>query len=129
LTIVARVALMVARLAGVFALLLGLGFWTGNGLNLVNAHMAFGVLLVLALWTLAGLAAKAGVSASTVILAVVWGLVVPVLGALQMKLPPTGGYDMVRTLHLLVGLGALALAETLGSRIRRASARAGAGVS
>jgi hypothetical protein len=129
LTIVVRVALMVARLAGVFALLLGLGFWTGNGLALVNAHMAFGVLLVLALWTLAGLAAKAGVSAGTVILAIVWGLVVPVLGALQMKLPPTGGYGMVRTLHLLVGLGALALAETLGARIKRSGARARAGVS
>jgi hypothetical protein len=118
---IARIALMVARLAGLFALFLGIAFWTGNGLMLVNAHMGFGILLVLALWTLAGVGARAGVGASTVILAVVWGLVAIGFGAVQRDLPPTGGYGMVRTLHLLVGLGALALAETLGARIKRAA--------
>jgi hypothetical protein len=117
----ARIALMVARLAGLFALLLGLAFWTGNGLALVQAHMGFGILLVLSLWTLAGLGARAGVGASTVILAVLWGFVAIGLGAVQRDLPPTGGYGLVRVLHLLVGLGALALAETLGGRIKRAS--------
>jgi hypothetical protein len=115
-----RVALMVARISGLFALLLGLAFWTGNGLSLVQAHMGFGILLVLSLWTLAGLGARAGVGASTVIPAVLWGIIVVGLGAIQRDLPPTGGYSLVRVLHLLVGLGALALAETLGGRIKRA---------
>jgi hypothetical protein len=118
-----RIALMVARIAGLFALILGIAFWTGNGLTLVNAHMGFGLLVVIALWVLAGFAGRAGVGASTVILAVLWGCVVPILGVVQLHLPPTGGYGLVRVIHLLVGLGALALAETLGGRIKRARAR------
>jgi hypothetical protein len=117
-----RVALLVARIAGLFALVLGIAFWTGNGLTLVNAHMGFGLLVVIALWVLAGFAGRAGVGAGTVILAVLWGFVVPVLGVLQLRLPPTGGYGLVRVIHLLVGLGALALVETLGARVKRGRA-------
>jgi hypothetical protein len=116
---VTRIVIMIVRLAGLFALVLGLAFWSGRGLTLVNAHMGFGILVVLGLWVLAGFAGKAGVSLSTVILAVLWGLVVPVLGAVQLNLPPGGGYGIVRVLHLVVGLGALALAETLASQIKR----------
>jgi hypothetical protein len=117
-----RVALSVARIAGLFALVLGIAFWTGNALTLVNAHMAFGMLVVIALWVLAAFAGRSGVGASTVILAVLWGCVVPILGVVQLHLPPTGGYGLVRVIHLLVGLGALALAETLGARLKRARA-------
>jgi hypothetical protein len=105
-----RIVIMVVRLAGLFALILGLAFWSGHALTMVNAHMGFGILVVLGLWILAGLGAKGGVGASTVIVAVLWGLVVPVLG---------GGYGIVRVLHLVVGLGALALAETLAGRLKR----------
>jgi hypothetical protein len=114
-----RIVIMVVRLAGLFALILGLAFWSGHALTMVNAHMGFGILVVLGLWILAGLAAKGGVGASTVIVAVLWGLVVPVLGAVQLNLPPGGGYGLVRVVHLVVGLGALALAETLAGRLKR----------
>jgi hypothetical protein len=116
-----RIVIMVVRLAGLFALILGLAFWSGHALTMVNAHMGFGILVVLGLWVLAGLGAKGGVGASTVIVAVLWGLVVPVLGAVQLNLPPGGGYGIVRVLHLVVGLGALALAETLAGRLRRSA--------
>jgi hypothetical protein len=110
---------MIARIAGLFALGLGLAFWSGHGLALVNVHMTFGILVVLALWTLAAVAGRAGVSVSTVIVAVLWGLVVPVLGAIQLNMPPGGGYGVVRVLHLVAGLGALALAETLAKSVKK----------
>jgi hypothetical protein len=40
---------MFVRVAGVAQLLLGLAFWTGNLLGLVDLHMLNGILLVLAL--------------------------------------------------------------------------------
>jgi hypothetical protein len=114
----ARIVIMIVRLAGLFALILGLAFWSGNALTMVNAHMGFGILVVVGLWILAGMAGRAGVGASTVIIAVCWGLVVPILGAVQLHLPPTGGYGLLRVLHLFVGLGALALAESLARRLK-----------
>jgi hypothetical protein len=52
---------MFVRVAGVVQVLLGLAFWTGNLLGLVDLHILNGILLVLGLWTQASLAARAGV--------------------------------------------------------------------
>jgi len=57
----ATVALMLVRLCGLVLVTLGILFWTGNALTLIPVHMLVGLVLVLALWTLAGLAAAAGV--------------------------------------------------------------------
>jgi hypothetical protein len=110
---------MVARLSGLIVLILGLLFWTGQYLQFVQLHMGFGVVLVLALWTLAFLAFRAGVDRSIVAIAVAWGLAVPILGGVQLNLPPGGGYGIVRVIHLLLGLGAIGLAERLAARIKR----------
>jgi hypothetical protein len=110
---------MGVRLVGLATLGLGLAFWSGHALTLVNLHMSFGIFLVVVLWAFAARAGRAGIGASTVILAVLWGLVVPVLGAIQLNMPPGGGYGLVRVLHLVAGLGALALIEMLAGRLRR----------
>ncbi len=122
-----RVTLTLARLSGVAVLLLGVLFWAGQALAFVTLHMALGVILVLALWTLAGLAFRAGVDRATVAIAVAWGFVLPILGVVQLTLPPGGGYGFVRVLHLVVGLGAIAQSESLAGRIRRSGAGASRG--
>ena len=63
------------RLAGLLQIILGVLFWTGNALTLIPLHMLVGLLLVLALWALAGIAAFAHVSRGRVALAFVWGRV------------------------------------------------------
>lgn len=83
-----RVALMLVRLLGVVLLMLGLVFWGGNVLGLVNVHMLLGVVFVLALWTLAAIAGVARQPAGLVALGVVWGLVVLALGMVQKGLLP-----------------------------------------
>jgi len=118
-----RIALMLARLSGVAVLLLGILFWTGHALSLVQTHMALGVILVLALWTLAGLALRAGVDRATAAIAIAWGLAIPILGVVQLWLPAGGGYGLVRVLHLALGLGAIAQAESLAKRIASPRAR------
>src|ERR671912_467519 len=74
---------MFFRVAGVIQLVLGVAFWTGNLLGLVDLHQLLGILLVLAVWTLAVLAARAGVPGGLVAGAVVLGLVVPIVGLTQ----------------------------------------------
>ena len=84
---------MAIRAAFVVQLALGLAFWTGNALGLVDLHQLIGILIVIGLWTQAVLAARAGVQPGMVAAAAVWGLVVIVVGLTQRDLlpgPPVG---------------------------------------
>lgn len=118
---VATVLQAFVGIAGLVMVILGVSFWTGHAMALVPVHMLIGVLLVLALWTLAGVAAASGVSPGLVALAVVWGLVVPVLGVTQEQLLPGATHWVIQVLHLLIGLGAIGMAQGLGARVRQAA--------
>jgi hypothetical protein len=111
-------AQMLVRASGVVQLVLGGLFWTGNARDLVPLHMLVGFLLVLGLWTLAALAARAGVRPALVAVAAVWGLIVPILGLSQDQLLVGSAHWVIQVLHLLVGLGAIGQAEGLAARIR-----------
>lgn len=108
---------MLVRATGLALIVLGLLFWTGRALTLVPIHMALGLLLVVSLWVLAVWAARAGAPAGLVAAAVVWSLVMPALGLAQTRLLPGGAHWVVQAIHLLVGLGALGLADRLAARI------------
>jgi hypothetical protein len=112
------IAQVLVRATGVIQLVLGLLFWTGNATGLVPLHMLIGFLVVLGLWTVAGLAARAGVQPGLVALAAVWGLAVAVLGLTQEELLPGSAHWLVQVLHLLVGLGAIGLSENLAARAK-----------
>jgi hypothetical protein len=109
---------MFVRVAGVVQLLLGLAFWTGNLLGLVDLHQLIGILLVLGLWTQAALAARAGVQPGMVAAAVVLGLIVIVVGLTQRDLLPGSAHVVIEVLHLLLGVGAVGLAESLATRAK-----------
>jgi hypothetical protein len=113
-----RVAQSLIRALGTIMLVLGLLFWTGNALTLIPVHMLLGLLLVLTLWTLAALAARAGVDLRLVLLAITWGVIVPVLGLTQASLLVGPLHILIQLLHLSVGLVAIALGEVLGRRAR-----------
>ena len=109
---------MFVRVAGVIQILLGLAFWTGNALGLVDLHQLLGILLVLALWTLAALAHRAGVPAGTVAGAAVLGLIVVVVGLTQRNLLTGSAHWVIEVIHLLLGLALLGLAENLATRAK-----------
>jgi len=111
-------AQMLVRATFVVQLLLGVLFWTGNALDLVPLHQTVGFLLVFGLWTLAALAARAGVRPPLVALAAVWGLIVPILGLTQTRLLVGSAHWLIEVLHLLVGLGAIGQAEALAARVK-----------
>jgi hypothetical protein len=99
-------------------LALGLAFWTGNALGLVDLHQLLGILLVLALWTQAALAYRAGVPAGMVAAAVVYGLIVPIVGLTQRELLPGSAHWVIEVIHLLLGIGLLGFAENLATRAK-----------
>lgn len=119
-------ALAVLRLTGLIQLALGLLFWTGNALGLIPVHMSIGFLVVVSLWILALLAARAGVSPGPITLAFLWGLIVPIVGLTQARLFPGDFHWIIQVIHLLLGLGAIGLGEDLANRIKQ---KGGAGPS
>jgi len=109
---------MAIRVVGVVQLALGVVFWTGNALGLVDLHQLLGILLVLGLWTQAVLAYRAGVPAGLVAVAAVWGLIVPIVGLTQTSLLTGSAHWVIQVIHLLLGIGLLALAENLATRAK-----------
>src|SRR5436190_20249628 len=111
-----RALQMIIRLDALVLLVLGVLFWTDNALTLVPLHMLLGLLLVLLLWAMAGLAATRKAPIGMVVGAVVWGVIVLWLGLNQTSLLPGSMHWIIEVLHLLVGIGAVGLAEALGAR-------------
>ena len=120
LNITTTIAQVLIRICGPTALVLGVLFWTGNALTLLPVHMLAGIVLVLSLWTLAILAALSGVHRGFVALAIVWGLIVPILGMSQNQLLPGSLHWMIQVLHLLIGIVAMGLGQGLAIRIKQA---------
>ena len=107
------------RITGLFQLIIGVIFWVNQDDNLVPFHILIGVILVLSLWIMALLAARAGVSWKMTGLSFVWGLVVVILGLTQTQILPGNLHWLIEVLHLLLGLGAIGLGEGLSARIKR----------
>src|SRR5919199_1069851 len=116
-----KVARMLVRACGVVVLVLGLLFWLGDApRSLVPIHMLLGIVLVLALWWLAYLAARAGVSKGLVATAAVIGLLTAYLGAAQGSLlPDPSVHWIIQVLHLVLGMAAIGLGEALAGRAAR----------
>jgi hypothetical protein len=116
-----KIALMLVRVSGLVLILIGIGLWMGHGKSLTPVHMWIGLLLVLSLWVLAFVGARSNAGGGLVALAFLWGAVTAWLGMRQTVILPGAHHDLVRVLHLVVGLTAIGLAESLGRRIKSAS--------
>lgn len=119
---VLKVAVVTLLTCGAVLLGLGLLFWTGNAFQLVGLHVALGLVLVGSLWTIAAIAARAGVPARPVALAVGWGVLVIALGMRQQVLLPGSWHWVVEVLHLIVSMGAVAWGRYLALQVRKAVA-------
>jgi uncharacterized membrane protein YuzA (DUF378 family) len=118
----------VVRAAGLIQIVLGGLFWMGSQLQLIPVHMLVGFLLVIGLWTLAGLGAASGVPLARVVLAVAWGVLVPWLGLNQAGMLVGDYHWLVEVIHLLVGMAAIWQAEALAVAIGRRQVAATGGV-
>jgi hypothetical protein len=116
--IVVRIIQWVAGLAGLGALTLGLLFWIAQ-VDDINIHMLFGLTVALALLVLSiVMVATRGMRLMGTV-GIVYALILPVFGLTQSGILIGSAHWLIQAAHLLVGLGALALAGIMGTRYMR----------
>jgi len=116
--IAVRIIQWVAGLAGLGALALGLLFWVAQ-VDDINIHMLFGLTVALALLVLSiVMVATRGVRLLGAV-GIVYALILPVFGLTQSGILIGSLHWLIQAAHLLVGLGALALAGIMATRYTR----------
>jgi hypothetical protein len=103
----------ILRLSGATLVVLGLLFWTGHALQLVQFHMLVGVLFTVAYFGIVILAARGGLALGPALFATAWGFIVPTFGMIQATILPGPMHWIVKLIHLLVGMVAMGMADRL----------------
>lgn len=111
-------ALIVVRVTGPVQVVLGILFWLGLSRG-VLLHIVIGITLVLALWMLGLLAARASVGIGPAVLALALGVFTIWFGINHPAMLPGPLHWLVRVAHLAVGIVAMATAHGLAQAIRR----------
>jgi len=113
-----RIIQWVAGLAGLGALALGLLFWVAQ-VDDINIHMLFGLTVALALLVLSiVMVATRGMRLLGAV-GIVYAFILPVFGLTQSGILIGSLHWLIQAAHLLVGLGALALAGVMTTRYMR----------
>jgi hypothetical protein len=113
----ATICIWIVRVAGTLQLLLGALFWTGHAYSFLPLHIISGVVIVLTLWTVAVLALLARTRRGLALFGLLWGVALPAFGMVQANVLVGSLHWIVRVLHLLMGLAAMAVAGMLGQAI------------
>lgn len=111
----------VARIAWVGAILLGMSFWTGRPIAPLSVHMTCGGLVALALAILAILAITHRVRVPVAVVAVLWAIATVAVGTMQDWWVGAGSHVLIEVVHLILGIGAIGLAEMLAAALNRKS--------
>lgn len=118
-SVLAKIASWVVRLGGLVMIVLGLLFWTGNAMGLVNEHMTLGLLVVLALWILAAVGMQKGLGVGLTLGALLTGIAVLIVGMTQTRLLPGSAHIIIEVVHFLLGLLLISFGEIITGRLRR----------
>jgi hypothetical protein len=113
-----KALLMLVRLTWVIGLALGIYIWTGHGYSVLEAHIGLGftttlLMLILAIW-----AGMRGCWRPAVI-AIVFALLLPVVGFGQLHWMPGTQHWVVRAFHVIIGIAALGAIEAAAARALR----------
>jgi hypothetical protein len=125
MTATARFLKLLIRLSGVGALLLGVAIWAGYALSWLTVHIAFGVVLVAAMWATAVLAFRAATHRGLSMLVFLWGIGVVAFGRAQVTILPGPTHWMVSLAHLVAGAIAMGLGVALAAGVERATSAHG----
>ncbi|MFI5228206.1 MAG: hypothetical protein ACHQWU_04005 [Gemmatimonadales bacterium] len=118
---------MLARVLGIVQILVGLAIWFGFAAGAVAFHVAVGSLFVLLLWIVGVIALFVLDKRGLPLFTLLWGGVVLWFGMAQTTLLLGAGHWAVRLAHLLVGMAAIGLVESLGKALKAHLAAASAG--
>ncbi|HVD00235.1 MAG TPA: hypothetical protein VNG93_03685 [Candidatus Dormibacteraeota bacterium] len=111
-----NVARWVVRGSFLVQLLLGIGLWIGRFDIAKPVHIVVGVIFVLAMWTVAVFALRAGGNRVLGAVVVVWGVGLAVFGLVQESILTGGAHWVIQVLHLVVGFAAIGMTEALAGR-------------
>ena len=109
----------IIRLVGLAALVLGIVLWTGNGYAYLRLHMWLGFVITFVLLLLVVISLVSRIGPVLPLLALVWAVVLPVVGIAQLRIVLGPNHWVIQVVHLILGLGAIGFAETLGARSLR----------
>ena len=117
---VIRIASAVLSLAGLLALILGLLYWTGTALYLLQMHMLLGLLAVGALWVI-GIGQVFSKAGNWVIAAcaLVVGAVTIAIGVIQSSLMVGEFHWVIQIIHLVLGLLTIGMGHMGAARYRK----------
>jgi hypothetical protein len=113
------------RICGSIVVVLGLFFWTGRLLEFLPLHMVLGLVLIAALWILALLAIFKGVMSAFGVFALAWGALVVAVGMMQDSFLPGDAHWIVKSIHLLLGLSAIFVAQRLSRALQNSERKRG----
>jgi hypothetical protein len=110
-----RIIRVISGVAGLGALVLGLLYWIAN-ISLINIHMLFGLIVALTLLVMSGIAVSTRGMRIWGVVGIVYALIVPVFGMTQATILIGDLHWLIRSAHLLVGIGAIALTGAMAAR-------------
>jgi len=113
--VITRIIQIVLGIAGLGALLLGLLFWIA-AIDLISIHMLFGLIVTLIILVMRIIAVSTRGIRIWGIAGIVYAFIVPIFGLTQSSILIGNLHWLIQTLHLLVGLGALALTGIMAAR-------------
>ena len=126
--IIVRIIRGIAGVAGLGALTLGLLDWIAN-VSFISIHIVFGLTVALSLLILGIVGVFTKGMRLLGAIGIVYALIVTAFGLTQTTLLVDSLHWLIQAAHLLVGLGAVALAGIIGTRyLRLKSAAAKAAV-
>jgi hypothetical protein len=104
---------MMMRVVLILQIIVGIALWKGKLLAFVDIHRGFGMLYVFALWFIAILAIAKKHKSANAGFAMMWGVLIIVLGFAQHTILPGDNHWIVRWAHLIIGVVAIPMAEDL----------------
>ena len=118
MTMTVRILQWITGIVGLVALVLGLMFWIAN-IDLISLHRLLGFIVALGLLVMSLVAVSTKGMRVLGLVGVVYAFFLPVFGLSQQTLLIGDLHWLIQTAHLLVGIGALALAGIMGTRYLR----------
>ena len=113
-----RIIQIIAGIAGLVALVLGLLYWFA-GAGVIGIHMIMGLIVTIGLLIFSILALLTSGMRGLGAVGLVYALIVPVFGVTQSSMLVGDLHWIIRIAHLLVGLGAMGLMGNIGARYMR----------
>src|SRR5581483_5368179 len=113
--ITTRTIQIIAGVAGLGALTLGLLFWIAN-IDLLNIHMLLGLIVALSLLVMSIIAVSTSGMRIWGIVGILYAVIVPIFGLRQATLLIGDLHWIIQVLHMLVGIGAIVLTGIMGTR-------------